>query len=272
MSFGTTSGRAWLTRGLALAGVALAAVACAPPVNHALNEANRQYGLAATDPAVVRDAPGPLAEARSTIDQANARFNAGDQDETTHLAGVAQTQIARAREITVADEAKGTSAHLSEERTDALVAARTRDLTTVVQELAAFQARETTRGLELTLSDVSFRTDSADLTPDARANLTRLAGFLQANPDRDVVIEGHTDSTGRSGYNLDLSMRRAQAVRSYLIASGVRATRLQANGFGEGYPIASNQTEFGRQRNRRVEMLVMNPGERVAVSSAPIIR
>lgn len=256
---------------LMLAAAGLAA-GCAPTVNHALSEANRQYALAASDPAVVRDAAGPLAQARGTIDQASAKLAAGDQDETTHLAGVAQTQIARAREITVADEARGTTAGLREERTNALVEVRTRDLSAVVQQLADFQARETTRGLELTLSDVSFRTGSADLTPEARADLTRLAGFLQANPERDVIIEGHTDSSGRSGYNRDLSMRRAQAVRSYLVASGVNATRLQASGFGEGYPIASNQTPSGRERNRRVEILVMNPGERVTVSSAPIIR
>jgi outer membrane protein OmpA-like peptidoglycan-associated protein len=81
---------------------------------------------------------------------------------------------------------------------------------------------------------------------------------MRRDLDTTVTIEGHTDSTGRHAYNVDLSNRRANAVRSYLAAKGVESRRIMARGLGPDFPVATNATEAGRQQNRRVEVLVQN--------------
>ncbi len=104
--------------------------------------------------------------------------------------------------------------------------------------------------------DILFATDSADLRPDLRADLQTIAGNLQRYPDSIVLVTGHTDSTGTAGYNQRLSERRADAVASVLITSGVAARRVQARGAGLTQPIASNDTAAGRAQNRRVEITI----------------
>jgi outer membrane protein OmpA-like peptidoglycan-associated protein len=124
------------------------------------------------------------------------------------------------------------------------------------QELEALKAEETERGLVLTLGDVLFDTDRAELKPGAQKTLDRLAGFLQDHDDRNLLIEGHTDSIGDDSYNLMLSSQRADAVRSALISRGIDPARLDANGLGEAFPVATNDSVAGRQENRRVEIIV----------------
>jgi len=102
-----------------------------------------------------------------------------------------------------------------------------------------------------------FAFNQADLKPGALRNLYTLVTFLKENPSREVSIAGHTDSIGSDAYNLDLSQRRAESVRNFLIDNGIPATQIAARGFGKGLPIASNDTEAGRQQNRRVEVIIM---------------
>ncbi|MEX2333456.1 MAG: OmpA family protein, partial [Pseudohongiella sp.] len=90
-------------------------------------------------------------------------------------------------------------------------------------------------------------------------NLDRLADFLVRYDTRTAVIEGHTDSVGSESSNLDLSQRRADSVRTYLVGRGVANSRLNASGRGESSPVGSNDSETGRQQNRRVEVIVSNP-------------
>ena len=111
-----------------------------------------------------------------------------------------------------------------------------------------------------TLGDVLFEKSQADLRAESLANLERLVGFIQDYPERRVSIEGHTDSTGSEGFNLELSQRRAEAVRDALIDRGVSGRRLEAVGLGEAYPIASNDTDAGRRQNRRVEIIILKEG------------
>ncbi|HVS16922.1 MAG TPA: OmpA family protein [Thermoanaerobaculia bacterium] len=105
-------------------------------------------------------------------------------------------------------------------------------------------------------SDILFDTDSAILDSAGRVTVSEVASVLLEFPKTAVVVQGHTDSTGSEIHNQALSERRAQAVEGLLVARGIDRQRLTAVGYGEGYPAADNDTESGRQRNRRVDVLV----------------
>jgi len=105
-------------------------------------------------------------------------------------------------------------------------------------------------------SEVMFPFDSAVLQPGYQTTLRKIADVLNSYPESTATITGFTDSTGSESYNLDLSKRRAEAVRTVLINDGVAANRLTAQGRGKADPIGDNATEAGRQMNRRVEILV----------------
>lgn len=107
---------------------------------------------------------------------------------------------------------------------------------------------------KLILEGVNFEFNSAKLTSDSYTVLDRVVLALQDWPEIRVEVGGHTDSKGSDEYNLGLSDRRAKAVRDYLVSRGVSRSRLEAKGFGEGYPITTNETDAGRAKNRRVEL------------------
>ncbi|HVS62645.1 MAG TPA: OmpA family protein [Thermoanaerobaculia bacterium] len=105
-------------------------------------------------------------------------------------------------------------------------------------------------------SDVLFNVDSAQLDSSGRVTVSEVAGVLLEYPKTAVVVQGHTDATGSEVHNLALSNRRAEAVRGLLVGRGVDADRIAAIGYGEGYPAADNDTEWGRQLNRRVDVMI----------------
>src|SRR6185369_1452104 len=129
----------------------------------------------------------------------------------------------------------------------------------LAEQLRDLQAKQTDRGLVLTLGDVLFDSGQASLKPGAMGTLDRLAAFLKQTPDRSVTIEGHTDSMGADSYNQTLSENRANSVKAALVAKGIDAQRVIAVGKGETTPVASNDEAGGRQQNRRVEIIVSNP-------------
>ncbi len=104
--------------------------------------------------------------------------------------------------------------------------------------------------------DVTFDTGSVTVRPGLTAEIDRVAGVLIQYPQTLVRVEGHTDSVGTEEYNLDLSNRRAVAVKTLLVQRGVSESRLETSGYGETMPVATNDTEAGRQRNRRVEIKI----------------
>ncbi|PWJ15058.1 OmpA family protein [Jannaschia seohaensis] len=104
--------------------------------------------------------------------------------------------------------------------------------------------------------DILFATDSANLRADLQGDLRALGRNLQQYPDTTVQVIGHTDSDGSAAYNQDLSERRARAVAGVLLETGVPAFRIRAIGRGESQPIATNNTPEGKQRNRRVEIVI----------------
>ena len=107
------------------------------------------------------------------------------------------------------------------------------------------------------LRSVSFEFDSAKLTEEARRTLDRVAAGLKGQPSMRVEIAGHTDALGTEAYNLRLSRERATSVRDFLVDLGVAASRLDVKGYGESKPVADNETDAGRARNRRVNFSVL---------------
>ncbi|MHB8501019.1 MAG: OmpA family protein [Candidatus Acidiferrales bacterium] len=118
------------------------------------------------------------------------------------------------------------------------------------------QTRDSARGLIVNMSDVLFDTGSYTLKPGAREKLAKISGILLAHPGLNLQIEGHTDSVGSDEFNLQLSDRRADSVRDFLAEQGVPASTITARGFGKTQPVATNDTAEGRQRNRRVELVL----------------
>jgi len=118
------------------------------------------------------------------------------------------------------------------------------------------QTRDSARGLIVNMSDVLFDTGSSTLKPGAREKLAKISGIVLAHPGLTLQIEGHTDSVGSDDFNQQLSERRADSVRDFLAEQGVQTSSMTAHGFGKTQPVASNDTGEGRQRNRRVELVV----------------
>lgn len=106
-------------------------------------------------------------------------------------------------------------------------------------------------------SGILFDFDKSDLKPQAKTNIQKLVASLNENADTDILVIGHTDNVGRSEYNLGLSNRRAESVKSYAVSQGLSASRIKTQGKGASEPIASNETETGRAENRRVEIVIV---------------
>lgn len=157
------------------------------------------------------------------------------------------------------DEARLLSAQtvkLQEEISD-----RETQLQMTQQELEAFkelQAKQTDRGMVLTLGDVLFNIDESSLNDGAMAKMDRIAAFMQRYPERTITIEGHTDNTGDNDYNQNLSLNRATAVLTALQSRNIGSNRISTRGMGEVVPIADNNSDYGRQQNRRVEIIFSN--------------
>ena len=113
-------------------------------------------------------------------------------------------------------------------------------------------------GIKVTLNEnsVNFDFNSANLTTVAKTNLDKLVTVLKNNPDTNINIYGHTDSIGSDAVNLRISSQRAEAVKNYLVAKGISASRMFTEGLGKSSPIASNDTDEGRAKNRRVEFAI----------------
>ena len=122
------------------------------------------------------------------------------------------------------------------------------------------QTRATARGLIVNMSGVLFQTGKATLLPAAREKLAKIAGILSTHKGLRIEADGFTDSTGSDELNQRLSEQRASATKDYLVSQGVSAETISSKGFGKENPIASNETNAGRQENRRVELVVSGEG------------
>ena len=227
--------RCWAGAIGTLASVGLAGCASGPDPEVVRAQAAVQE--ARDDQAVAEYAPEALRDAEQALVQAEQGQRQGlDDEEVDHLAYVAEQKAAIAQSQAVEQRSQDE----------------------LVQQL---RAERTSRGMVVTLEDVLFEVNGAALQPGAQTELLRLADYLKRNPDRKTLIEGHTDNTGGSDYNLQLSQLRAQSVESYLVSGGVPADRIRAIGYGETRPEAPNDSATGRQQNRRVEIVILDAGE-----------
>jgi outer membrane protein OmpA-like peptidoglycan-associated protein len=132
----------------------------------------------------------------------------------------------------------------------------------VLEDATNEAARRDVEVLVLTFQgDVWFDTGSAALKPGAYTEIDRVAAILNRYPETSIRIEGHTDSSGSESFNQELSEKRAASVKNALLSKNVSETRLQTIGYGESKPVAGNDTEGGRQLNRRVEIVIVPPAQ-----------
>ncbi len=264
------------------------------PQNSVLDEARSDYQAAQANPKVVELASYELKQAGDALSKAtDAASKQDDAAMVSHLAYLAKQRTAIAQETAKQKLAEETVANAARERGDIRLEARTAEVDKAQQqaalsrmqseisqeqardaemrasqleaELKELNAKQTERGLVITLGDVLFDTNKAQLKAGGIRSLEKLAGFLKQYPQRNVKIEGYTDSTGSADYNLGLSDRRANAVRTSLLDMGINSDRITTRGYGQESPVAGNDTAMGRQLNRRVEIILSD--ETGAVSS-----
>jgi outer membrane protein OmpA-like peptidoglycan-associated protein len=281
-----------LTTGALFGSLLLGACATPPAPSAALNQARADVRSASLDAAVLTHAPMELKKATDTLNRADAlrakdepaaeidsaAYVASQQAKTASAialakandiaivgteadreraradmrtveaqraqaqAGAAQAQTTQARKETVAAQASASSAQMQTAQ--------------LQRQLAELQAKPTERGMLVTLGDVLFENNRAVVKPGAQASLRKLADFLQQNPERRVLIEGHTDSVGSNATNEVLSLQRADAVDAALVGMGMARQRATTVGYGEDYPVADNATDTNRALNRRVEVYI----------------
>jgi outer membrane protein OmpA-like peptidoglycan-associated protein len=195
--------------------------------------------------------------------------NAGKQrdqlmlDQRTNEANAAQIRANRANQAAVLAQSDAAKAQQQTQLAqDAAANAQLRNAQLEAQ-LADLAAKKTERGMVITMGDVLFATDQANLNSNGLATAQKLANVLQNNPQRNVLVEGFTDSTGTPAYNQGLSERRAGAVQAALQQMGIAPGRVAMRGYGESFPAAANDTAQNRQFNRRVEIVLSDDSGRV---------
>lgn len=216
----------------------------------------RQRSAIAFQTGKQRAAERSVADATSARDKIRLEARTQEADaarrsaeDARQQAAVSQRQSDTSQREAAAAERRATDATLAAGATQA----RNQQLEAQLREL---DAKQTDRGLVITMGDVLFDNNRWDLKPGAMAGIAKLAAFMKEYPDRRLRIEGFTDSVGSNDSNETLSIQRASAVRSALTNSGVQSDRIAVRGYGEASPVASNDTAAGRQMNRRVEIVL----------------
>jgi outer membrane protein OmpA-like peptidoglycan-associated protein len=190
--------------------------------------------------------------------QLEARTAEAERAKREAAAANAQAAAANAQVATAQQQAQDAQAQAqAAQQQAAQLAERTARLEATLAEL---HAQKTERGMVVTIGDVLFATDRAELNANGMATVRKLAEVMMQNPDRTVLVEGFTDSTGSHAHNQQLSERRAQAVAQALTSLGVPRQRVATRGYAEAYPVAVNDTASNRQLNRRVEIVLSNEG------------
>jgi outer membrane protein OmpA-like peptidoglycan-associated protein len=236
-----------------------------------LDRAEAAFSAGASDQrdlAYVAERKAQLAEILAKrAEHADARVHAeatlASEKDANHVHTKAELERTKSELVTAEHDAADQKQHASESDTraadaDQRAADADRRLKAMQLELAKWAAvKEEPRGVVITLSgSVLFASDKAVLLPDARTRLGQVATALLETKERHLSVEGYTDSQGKDAYNVDLSQRRAEAVRTYLVSNGYPPDLIVAHGAGKTMPVADNATAEGRANNRRVEIVI----------------
>jgi len=214
-------------------------------------EAQRQAELAAAREAVVR---AEAAAEKRIADAKEAQMAAEAAAKEARMKAEAEIADAAAKAEAESLRSKEAAAKADAERArQAAAELRARLLD---QFNRILETRDTLRGLVITMADVLFDTGKYEIRPSTREQLAKVSGILLAHPGLNLEVEGHTDSTGSDELNQRLSEQRASTVRDYLVGQGLASDSVSSTGFGKAMPVASNDTPSGRQKNRRVELVV----------------
>jgi outer membrane protein OmpA-like peptidoglycan-associated protein len=285
---------------MTLIAAAVLASCSSMPQNSQLTEAHRSYDAARSDPQVATLAPSELREAGDSLSKADNALNKDENEaKVNQLAYIAGQKVKIAKEAAQRKAAEQEVAQADARRDQVRLAARTaeadasRAQVAVIQQksdqqatalavaganserdhdriekqamqLKELNAKKTQRGMVITLGDVLFNTNKAEVKPGGMRNVQKLADYLNQYPQERVLIEGYTDSTGSESLNQSLSERRADAVRHALSGMGVSSDRIDTRGYGESYPIVGNDTAANRQMNRRVEIVLSDANGKIA--------
>ena len=221
----------------------------------------RQRIATAQEVAKTKAAEGEVANASRERDRVQLEARTAEADRAKRDAQSAQAQAAAAQQQAQDAQAQAAAA----QQQAAQQAERASRLEALLVEL---HAQKTERGMVVTIGDVLFATDRAELNANGMATVRKLAEVMMQNPDRTVMVEGFTDSTGSAAHNKDLSERRAASVAQALASLGVPRERIGMRGYGEAFPVASNDTASNRQLNRRVEIVLSNAGATIPPRAA----
>jgi outer membrane protein OmpA-like peptidoglycan-associated protein len=242
------------------------------PYNANLAEAHNSFNDARFNSEISTQAPLELKQASDTLNKADVALKEDeDKEAVDHLAYLAKQQVAIAQVTAQRKTAETVVNKADASRSSVQLDARTAEADAakllieqqniLINEL---NAQKTERGLVITLSDVLFRTDKAQLQSEGLRNVDKLADFLHQYPGYKVLVEGYTDSRGSDQHNQDLSNRRADSVSRELLHSGISRERVITRGYGEEYPVADNDTASSRQLNRRVEIILSDANGNIA--------
>jgi len=229
----------------------------------AQSQAEQARGQAEQARAQAETAKADAERMKLEAQQARQEAQKAQQEAESARASAVEQQKALAVEADKARKSAEESERLRQQAEKEKVDLRAR----LLQQLNTILAtRDTARGLIANMSDVLFKTGSYELLAGARERLAKVSGIVMAYPGLHLDIEGHTDSVGSDEYNLQLSQKRAQAVRDYLVQQGIPDGAIASRGLGKSTPVATNDTAEGRQQNRRVELVLT--GEAIGMSTA----
>lgn len=247
--------------------------ACSSQPNQNLEQARAEFTSLQSNPLSQKYAALETQDAGKQLDKANqAYLSDADKERVDQLAYLTNRRVDLAEQTIALRNAEQQLSEASAKRAEARLESRDEMLKRQQAEINRLQqdlqAKQSERGTLVTFGDVLFDLDKAELKPAGIRDVQKLAGFLNENPERQVMVEGYTDSTGSDSYNQQLSERRAEALRRALIHAGVDAQRIQSVGYGEAYPVASNDSPSSRAMNRRVEVTISRDNQAVAPRSS----
>lgn len=252
---------------LILLGSFMSSCASVPPHDEMLDKASSEYDFASQNSAVKQASPHQLQKASEEINRASELLKTGaPTSDVNHYAYMALQRIAIAKEKASTELIQEKIKTAGAQRDKFLLEAKQAKISDLRSQLLELNTQKSSGGLILTLGNVLFSANRAELKSGAIKNLDKLARFMRKNSRRNVKIEGYAYNTGSGEYNDTLSRRRAEAVREVLLDDGINPERVRVRGLGSRYPVATENTSAGRQANRRVEIVVSDKDGRFSES------